>query len=244
MNIIPSNYFIGFLVLFIGQANLALSQKSDPYHSVPPYHAPPYEIQHISLEGTPLYNTLKEYISRKFESNTRFSQGFGYVAVKGIMIGQISKRPVDVSTLEKGVPTPWDVPIATFWISMGSHTFVPEFYACTLCTEYPQFYTVISGRPILIYDSVLTNVLSINEPREYSKRSIKRLAKLVYPYLKNTLHEDFVFLNIELKEYKLSREKRKGISKLEIFEEAVWTATASDEREDYTVLRDGRIIKN
>ncbi len=244
MNTISSNYFISFLLIFMSQADLVFSQKADPYHSVPPYHALPYKIQRISVEGTPLYSTLKEYIVRKSESNTRFGQGFGYVVVKGIKVGQISHRTVDVSTLEKGEPTPWDVPIATFWLSMESHTFVYEFYACTLCTEYPQFYTVISGRPILIYDSILTNILTINEPREYSKRSVKKLAKLVRPYLKNSLKEDFVFIDMFLKEYKLSKEQRKGMSELDIFERAVWTATASDEREDYTVLRDGRMIKN
>jgi hypothetical protein len=94
--------------------------------------------------------------------------------------------------------------------------------------NYPPYYTYVDGVLVLIYDG-LYDVLTYKNTHgfsmaqsSYTERSKRKLRRLMFPYLKMALEDDFVFCGLDNTEFTLSKAQRKKLSRTEILQQAMF----------------------
>ena len=175
----------------------------------------------------------EKYILFQEANNKLFKDGFGFIVINNIKI--LSQAPIIVTDSTKSRPFRATM---SFSVSIASHFITPNVkYTTSFCEScYPPFYTKINNHVILIYDQIAT-LLTNNR---YSTKSQNKLAKLLTPHFKHTLDKNFEFYSIfNSKSYKLSEEKRKKLTRREIYKEAAFVFR---EGRTITILQDGSAI--
>ncbi len=199
-------------------------------------------LQHISLEFSPLYPFLKDYIKKAESKYPIFKDGFGYVIIKGVSVNNYSRRPVD-ATKDEEVSAWMNTSIADFTVDLECHPFAWNPMAdCWLCSDYPAFYSYVEGKLILLYDEAMREVFVRNRFAILNKKSVKKLRRITEPYLKNSLDENFLFFDpfrIDKPEFRLDAKQRKYLTNHEIYKLASHTLVKS---ERYTLLRNHTIL--
>ncbi len=193
-----------------------------------------FNIQRIAINNPVITDAIKMFIQQKKNKIKAFKDGYGFVALN-MLSYNTNHKLMDIN--DTSLYAFYKDTVTSFTLELQSHPLLlendPEIF---LSTNYPPFYTFIDNTLVLLYD----NVLSRYNSNTFSKKTMKKLSKIVSCQLKNAFDIDFVFKHpFEKLEYTLTKKDRKYLSTKDIYKRSCMTLL---ENEYFYILRNGDVL--
>ena len=177
-------------------------------------------IQYIDLRSNKiLYEEIKKFIVAMSDSSDSFKRGYGYISVgsynihlgKTVLASEMEEKSKDV--------------VLSFMLSANSYLLVADSPGVnSICQDcFPLYYSLVNDRLVLLYSQ---DANWVNNGM-YSLTSKRKVAGLVEETLKMSLESSFEFKGLNKLPYKVSIDKRKNMSKREVFEKASLTLNSA-----------------
>ena len=194
-----------------------------------------FNIQQIGINNPLIIDAIKVFIQQKKTKIKIFNDGYGFVALN-MLSYKINHKPMNINDTD--LENFYKDTVVSFTLELRSHPLLlnndPEIF---LSTNYPPFYTFIDNTLVLLYD----NVVGIYNGNSFSKKTMKKLSKIVSQQLKNAFEIDFVFKHpLEKTEYTLTKKDRKYLSTKDIYKRSCMNLMESDY---VCILRNGDVLK-
>ncbi len=184
------------------------------------------KIQRITLYNSAIQESIHKFIAEQRIINELFKAGYGYIELSNVKTSHFA--PIDAADSD-AVEDPFSQTALSF--SLGLTSFVKTTAKEShggLNDNYPPYYTYVDGVLVVIYDE-LFDVLTLKRTHgfamaqsSYTEQSKRKLRRLMFPYLKMALEEDFVFCGLDNTEFTLSKAQRKKLSRTEILQQAMF----------------------
>jgi hypothetical protein len=210
---------VRYLVLiFLSTIISAKAQKTEKNYEA--------KIQRITLHSKAITESIHAFIADQKKFNSRFAAGYGYLELSNV--NKNNFRPVDASDSD-AVEEAFSKTSLSFSLRLSTFvkTTAQESHG-VLNDNYPPYYTYVDGVLVLIYDE-LYDVLTYKNAHgfsvaqsAYTEQSKRKLRRLMFPYLKMALEDDFVFCGLDNTEFTLSKTQREKLSRTEILQQAMF----------------------
>jgi hypothetical protein len=148
-------------------------------------------IQQIEL-NTNLKSEILNFIHKNKVKNKLFGEGIGFITIKFLERNLQSGKPIDLESKTKYV-------LAKFEINISAYPLIPvEQSTCIFCNYYPNFFALIDGVLILIYNDDLDFLLGrsiqndLKTQRFYTEKSKMKLQKLIYSQALRKIPDKYV----------------------------------------------------
>lgn len=197
-------------------------------------------IQEIFITNNIIKECISKFILKQQQKHNSFKNGLGYIEISGI---KIKSHPLINANNNQELRQVLEDTALTFNIKLSTQVLLDNDESDGIATDYyPPFYTYINGYIVLVYDDIF-DILT-HQKCQFCYKSVfniktkRKLQRKIFPYLKQTLHKDFVFTDLFGNQYKLS--DKKNLKKKDILKRA---AFVYNEASIYYVLNNGKIIE-
>ncbi len=203
-------------------------------------------IQRIDINNKFIRDCTHKFIQERKENDMIFKSGYGYISIRGIDYGNLG--PVDVAiTTKTERDSIFEAIVLSFRVSVSSVFLDDDENADGISGHYPPFYAYIDNVLVLIYLNDFHVLNAVSEEfafapslSDFKEKSEKKLRRLMFPFLKRSLKEDFVFVGLDGKKFTVSKEERKKLTTRQILRRATFTLGYTKK---YQLTRSNRIME-
>lgn len=195
------------------------------------------DIRYIEIKNKQLHTFIKKYIKEKRDSINIFKKGYGYIKIDNINF----KNKLGFIEYDNNFSlNTWaNDTIVSFSISISSIAlFNEEDTSNSISNDYPPYYSFIDNQIVLLYDKHFDFYMGFN--KYFSKKSKQKLQELIFPFLKLSLEENFIFRGLNFETFTLSIDQRKKMTNEDILKKASFSLYIEDK---VSILRNGKILQ-